>query len=143
VRVQIGPLPAVGIDLWIAYARTVIGQVLGHPKHMAVDLDPGAVEAFDRYLLVWEELADSNPQFLWVAEVEPEQVEFLGKAFLAIATALAGAAEDRGFPMAPTEGEEFYRALVNGFLEALAHAGQAQVEFSEQVRDQWPGLRPT
>ena len=143
MRVQIGPIPSGGVDLWIAYARTVIGQVLGHPEHMGLHLDPDAIEAFDHYLIEWEELANANTELLWITDVEPERVEFLGQAFLAIADSLANEAEERGYPISPTEGNEFYQALVNGFLEALAREGRAELEFSEQVRDQWPGLKPT
>jgi hypothetical protein len=141
MRVQVGPIPSGGVGLWIAYARTVIGQALGHPDHMGVHLDPDAIEAFDDYLAQWEALAESSPVFLWVTEIEPERVEFLGKAFFAIAESLSEAAKRRGYPISPTEGEEFYQALVNGFLEALAQEGRAQLEFSEQLRDQWPGLK--
>jgi hypothetical protein len=142
VRVQVGPIPSGGVNLWIAYARTVIGQALVHPDQLGVRLEPDAIEAFDEYLAQWEDLATSSPEFLWFTEVEPERVEFLGRAFLAIAESLARAAEKRGYPISPVEGDEFYQALVKGFLDALDHEGRSRLEFSEQVRDQWPGLKP-
>jgi len=142
MHVQIGPVPAGGVSIWIAYARTIIGQALGHPDQLGVHLDPDVIEAFDEYLAEWEELAATGTEFLWVTDVEPERVEFLGQAFLAIAESLARAAEQRGYPISPVEGEEFYQALVKGFLDALAHEGRSRLEFSEQVRDQWPGLKP-
>jgi hypothetical protein len=143
VRVQIGPIPSGGVSIWIAYARTVIGQALVHPDQLGVHLDPDVIEAFDAYLAEWDELAIASPdEFLWATEVEPERVEFLGQAFLAVAESLSRAAEERGYPISPTEGEEFYQALVKGFLDALAQEGRARLEFSEQVRDRWPGLKP-
>jgi len=142
VRLQIGPLPSGGVTIWIAYARTVIGQILAHPDQVGVHLEPEVIEAFDGYLAEWEQLAATNPEFLWVTEIEPDRVEFLGQSFLAIADNLARAAETRGYPISPTEGEEFYQALVKSFLDALAHEGRSRLEFSEQVRDRWPGLKP-
>jgi hypothetical protein len=142
VRVQIGPIASGGVTIWIAYARTVIGQILVHPDHLGVQLDPEVIEAFDGYLAEWEQLAGTGPEFLYVTDIEPDRVEFLGQAFLAIADSLARAAEERGYPISPTEGEEFYQALVKGFLDALAHEGRSRLEFSEQVRDRWPGLKP-
>ena len=142
MRVQVGPLPSGGVGIWIAYARTVMAQLMTHPEHGDVVLDGDVVEAFDRYLAEWEDLAATQPTFVWSTEVEPERVEFLGQAFLAIAASLARAAERRGYPISPPEGEEFYQALVKGFLDALAHEGRSRLEFSEQLRDEWPGLKP-
>ena len=142
MHVQVGPIPSGGVNIWIAYARTVIGQALVHPDQLYERLDPDVIEAFDEYLAEWEQRASASAEFLWVTDVEPERVEFLGRAFLAIAESLARAAEQRGYPISPVEGEEFYQALVKGFLDALAHEGRSRLEFSEQVRDQWPGLKP-
>ncbi len=128
--------------MWIAYARTVIAQVLAHPDMLGTPLAPDVVEMFESYLVEWDAVAAESPEFLWVTEVEPERVEFLGKAFFSIAESLARAAEVRGYPISPPEGEPFYQALVQGFLDALAHEGRSRLEFSEQLRDQWPGLKP-
>src|SRR5512144_1316470 len=116
--VQVGPLPSGGVSLWIAYARTVVAQIMTHPADADVALDPDVVEAFDRYLDEWEDLAARATVFLWSTEVEPERVEFLGRAFFSIAASLARAAEERGYPISPPEGEEFYQALVKAFLDA-------------------------
>ena len=142
MRVQVGPLPSGGVGIWIAYARTVVAQIITHPDHGDVALDADVIEAFDRYLDEWEDLAREQSVFLWSTEVEPERVEFLGRAFFSIADSLARAAERRGYPISPPEGEEFYQALVKAFLDALAHEGRSRLEFSEQLRDEWPGLKP-
>jgi len=142
MRVQVGPIPSGGVGIWIAYARTVMAQLMTHPEHDDVVLDDDVIEAFDRYLAQWEDLAAEQTTFLWTTDVEPERVEFLGQAFFSIAESLARAAERRGYPISPPEGEEFYQALVKGFLDALAHEGRSRLEFSEQLRDEWPGLKP-
>ena len=142
MRVQVGPIPSGGVGIWSAYARTVMAQLMTHPEHDDVVLDDDVIEAFDRYLAQWEDLAAEQTTFLWTTDVEPERVEFLGQAFFSIAESLARAAERRGYPISPPEGEEFYQALVKGFLDALAHEGRSRLEFSEQLRDEWPGLKP-
>jgi hypothetical protein len=142
MRVQVGPLPSGGVSLWIAYARTVVAQIITHPEQGDVALDADVVEAFDRYLDEWEDRAAEQTLFVWSTEVDPERVEFLGRAFLSIADSLARAAARRGYPISPPEGDEFYQALVKGFLDALAHEGRSRLEFSEQLRDEWPGLKP-
>jgi hypothetical protein len=143
VRVQIGPMASGGVTIWIAYARTVIGQALVHPTDLGVRLEPDVIETFDELLDRWDALAADSTEFYWVAEVDPERIEVLARAFLTLAEALTLAAERRGYSISPTEGEPFYHALVNAFLDALAQEGQSQVEFAEQVRQQWPGLKPS
>jgi hypothetical protein len=128
--------------MWIAYARTVIGQLLAHPDQLGASLPTGVAETFESYLDQWDDVAAGGPDFLWVTEVEAERVEILGKAFFTIADRLARAAEARGYPISPPEGEPFYQALVKGFLDALAQEGRSRLEFSEQLRDEWPGLKP-
>lgn len=142
MRVQVGPLPSGGVGMWIAYARTVIAQVLAHPNQLGTALSPDVVEAFEQYLDQWDDVAARGPEFLWTTEIEPERVEFLGRAFFTIADGLARAAQERGYPISPPEGEGFYQALVKAFLDALAQEGRSRLEFSEQLRDEWPGLKP-
>ena len=132
-----------GVTIWIAYARTVIGQALVHPADLGVRLEPDVLETFDELLDRWDALAAASTDFFWVAEVDPVRIEHLGRAFLSLAEALSAESERRGYSISPTEGEPFYQALVNAFLDALAHEGSSQAEFAEQVRNQWPGLKPS
>ena len=54
--------------------------------------------------------------------------------------AAAARAEERGFPEAPPESEEFYRMLVTSFLRALEAEGQGSQAVSEHLSSFWPGL---
>jgi hypothetical protein len=140
VRVQIGPLSSHGVQPWIDFARQALAGTANGERPNATDLEPAVVEAFEGFLDEWEALARRSPEFLWVAEVEPEKAEFLAYAFFNLARGMANAAEARGYRLAPPEGEEFYQALVAGFLDALEQHGKVTAAFVEDIRSAWPGL---
>jgi len=141
MRVRVGPLPSAGAGLWIAYARTVVGRAIVRPDELGVTLPPDALESIDTFLDEWDAAADEGPEFLWEADIEPDRLVTLGAAWLDIAGALAKDAERRGYPMSPPEGDEFYRSLVTGFLDALDAAGGRYVELAVELRREWPGLK--
>lgn len=141
MRVQVGPVTSGGVTLWVAYARTVVAQALSHSDPLIGAIPSEAIEGFESFLGIWDELADKDTEFLWIADLDPEQIEFLAHAWFGMATALANRAEKRGFPISPPEGDEFYQALVRALLDGLAQEGRSLAEFSEQLRDAWPGLK--
>jgi len=141
MHVQVGPLPSGSVTIWVAYARTVLAQSLAHPGAHA-PLAVEAIDAFEEFLDEWDEEASMGTEFLWSAEVDPERVEYLAHVWFRLAAQLAAEAEIRGFPLSPPEGDEFYQALVATVLDALAYEGRSTLEFSEQLREQWPGLKP-
>jgi hypothetical protein len=141
MRVRVGPIPSAGAGLWIAYARTVVSRAIVRPDELGVSLAPDALEAIDTYLDQWDAAAADGPNFDWEAEFEPDELVALGGAWLEIAQALADDAERRGYPMSPPEGEEFYRALVTGFLDALDREGGEYAELAVRLRLDWPGLK--
>lgn len=139
MRVQVGPLGSSGVLAWVAYARTVVDEATSG-RHPELTLEPEVAAAFRGFLDEWQAAAEAGGEFLWATEVDPEQVEFLAHAFHHVAVALANAAERRGFPLAPSEGDEFYLALVTAFLDALGREGGARSEFAEELASTWPGL---
>jgi hypothetical protein len=141
MRVQVGPVTSGSVTLWVAYARTVLAQALSGSDPAVPAPAPEAVEAFERYLNTWEAIAERDTEFLWVADVDAEEIEFLAHVWFGMATALAERASKRGFPLSPPEGDEFYQALLRALLDGLAHEGRSLLEFSEQLRDAWPGLK--
>ena len=142
MRVQVGPVPSGSVTIWVAYARTVLAQAIAHPGQRGATLPDEAIAGFEAFLDEWDDLAKGDTDFIWVAEVEAERVEFLAHAWFGLAAQLAGEAQGRGFPLSPPEGEEFYQSLVAALLDALAYEGRSMMEFSEQLRDEWPGLKP-
>jgi hypothetical protein len=141
MRVQIGPVPAGSVTMWVAYARTVLAEAMTRPGKHAVHLSPEAIEGFESFLDQWDEHARAGGDFVWIDDVNAEQVEYLAHAWFTLAGALAEEADARGFPLAPSEGEAFYQSLVSAVLDALAREGRSLLEFSEQLRTDWPGLK--
>jgi hypothetical protein len=141
VLVQVGPLSSGAVTSWVSYARTVLARGPGtDPAGPALDAD--AVAVFEQFLDEWEVRAARNPEFLWIAEVDPDQARYLSHAFFSVVSGLATEADRRGFPLAPPEADEFYRALVTAFLDALAQEGGDSSAFADELRESWPGFKP-
>lgn len=125
--------------MWVAYSRTVLAQSIARPGEHEIPAE--LVEGFEAYLDRWESLAAAADELVWEEDLDPELVRYLAHAFHRIATGLATEAERRGYPISPPEGDEFYRALVTGFLDALEAESDTMREFAEELRATWPGLK--
>jgi hypothetical protein len=140
MQVRVGPVSAGSVTAWVGYGRTVLSRARdgtdGSPT-----LEPAVRDLFEGFLDEWATLARHGGDVVWVADVVPEQVEFLTHAFYRLAAHLADQAERRGYPAAPPEGDEFYQALVAAIIDALGQQDRATGEFSEQLRQAWPGLK--
>lgn len=134
-------MPSGSVTIWIAYARTVLAQAMTGTRVGTRAIPMEVIEAFEALLGDWEDRANRDLTFIWDAELEPEQVEYLAHAFFDLATGLAEAAEKRGFPVSPPEGDEFYYCLVNALLDALEREGGAHRDFALDLRSRWPGLK--
>ena len=141
MEVRVGPVSAGSVRLWVAYARTVLGQALAASRERPASLTPDVVESFESFLDQWDDLAATGAEFVWEADLDTELIEHLAHVWFTLAAQLADQAEQRGFPLAPPEGDEFYQALVAGLLDGLAHEGRSLQEFAEQLKDAWPGLK--
>lgn len=140
MHLQIGPVPAASVTVWVGYARKALEEVVGEPGFDGVWLPDDTVQTFTRYLDDWEAAATGVEEMRWEHEVPAEEAEYLSHAFFRVASNLAARAEARGYSQAPPESEEFYRMLVTSFLHALEAEGQSSQEFSEHLRSFWPGL---
>ena len=139
---RVGPLSSAGVALWIAYARTVISRSLVRPEEAGVAVSSEMVGVLEGYLDAWDRAAADGPVFEWEAEMSPDELTTLGGTWFLIASHLADLAEQRGYPISPPEGEEFYRALVRAFLAALDHEGGQYAAMAEELRAEWPGFKP-
>jgi hypothetical protein len=140
VRVQIGPVSATSVTAWVGYARKSLEEVVGEPGGDGVWLPDDTMATFMSYLDQWENAANGVDEMRWEADVPADEAEYLLHAFFRVVSNLANKAEERGFALAPPEGEEFYRALVASFLAALKEEGHGSEEFAEHLRSFWPGL---
>ena len=139
MEVRIGPVSARSAVAWAGYATEVLTSASGSTSVPSVD--PTIVEEFVSYLRQWDEQAAQGDPFIWIGEIEPERLEYLVHGFARIVDHLAAVADHRGQPGAPADGDEFYQALVLSIIDALAQQGDSMGEYSEQLRDQWPGLQ--
>lgn len=137
--VRVGPVSSGSVTLWVAYARTVLGQATVRPGEHAVPDE--LIEGFEAFLDEWDRAADGGAEVVWEHELDPEQVRYLAHAFHRIAVGLAAEAERRGFPIAPPEGDEFYQCLVLALLDALERDSEPMREFAVELRTTWPGLK--
>lgn len=145
MQVQIGPVSSQSVLAWVTYARAVLVAVTEGVDEPAVS--PEVVDAFERYLSAWADHAAGDEQFVWTADLDAEEVEFLAYTWFTLAGNLAAgggrvAAKVRArVPPRPDASEEFYQSLVTTMLDALAQEGRSLREFAEQLRDDWPGLQ--
>jgi hypothetical protein len=126
--------------MWVAYARTVLGQALAGVDGMP-PIEPSVVEQFETWLDSWEGAAIHGPEMTWSGDVDTDELVALSGAFLEIAASLATQAEQRGYPISPPEGDAFYQALVTGLIEGLAEEGRTLNEVADGLRHSWPGFK--
>jgi hypothetical protein len=141
MEVRVGPVSCASTRAWVKFAR----DVLAGDRRAAADatgLPHEVVDTFLAYLNTWEAAACEDP-FIWTGEVDADQLEYLAHSFLRIVDHLVNEAGRVDATGMPEESYEFYQALVSSIIENLALQGGAESEFSEQLRDRWPGLRGT
>lgn len=129
--------------MWVTYARGVLSHALSSGPTQggsSAEPSPEVIAEFRSYLDEWYEHARADDTFIWSEDVDPEQLEFLAHTFLRIVRRLAAQADDPGFSLPPPESDAFYQSLVTGIIDALGQQGNTGGEFSEQLRDRWPGL---
>ena len=147
MHVQVGPVSSASVIAWVGYARAVLDHVGRGDPTTGPTVSADAVASFERYLATWAEVAARDEPFVWTADVDPEEVEFLAYTWFTLAGQLqadspSNAAARRGLPTRPEASEEFFQSLVTAMLDALADEGRSLREFAEQLRDDWPGLLP-
>lgn len=136
MRVHVGPIPARSALLWIDYARDVLAD-----RAAAADAPPSdVVDAFVGYLDTWQAVAQRSSTFLWEADVDAEQVQFLALALFRMASKVYDTVSTGRFPVMPDEGIAFYRAMVEAFLDAMAGEDDSLAAYAEELRSTWPRL---
>lgn len=123
MRVEVGPVPADSALMWLAYARTVLAQIITRPGSYGADLSDAELAAFEAYLDEWELIATRDTTFHWVSDADPDKVKRLADTWLKLADGMAEAARKRGYELQPREGAAFNDALIVAVLTALAGEG--------------------
>lgn len=125
MRVEIGPVPSDSVLMWIAFARTILAQIITQPGAYGTELSEVELGAFEAYLDEWELGANRGHIFHWSTDADPDKVKRLADTWLKLAEGMARAAELRGYEIQPPEGRPFNDALVVAVLEALGREGLA------------------
>lgn len=136
---DVGPVASASVLAWVDYAEAVLAQD-GFGSSAEDDLPADAAGSLLGYVAEWQAAATQDAVFHWQADVPSDVAEYLVLAFYRIVQRLADAAEVRGAPLSPPEGQTFYVMLVHGLLDALAGEGPSAAEFSDHLRSFWPGL---
>jgi hypothetical protein len=136
VRVHVGPIASGSALLWIDYARGVLADRATGPDAPPSDV----ITAFVGYLDMWQEVADASSTFLWEADVDAEQVQFLALALFRVASQVYDTVSVGRFPVMPDESIPFYRAMVEAFLDAMVEEGGSLGAYAEELRSTWPRL---
>lgn len=123
MRVEVGPVPSESVLIWLAFARTILAQVITRPDAYGTPLSEVELAAFESYLDEWELEANRDHQFHWVTDADPDKVKRLADTWLHLAEGMAAEAARRGYEIQPPEGKPFNDALILAVLTALAGEG--------------------
>jgi len=119
----VGPVPSESVVMWLAFARTVLAQVMVDPMAYGHPLPNDALAAFEAYLDEWELIAERDVVFRWSADVDAHKVKELADTWLHLGEGMAAATEKRGYALQPVESLAFNDALLVGVLTALGDEG--------------------
>jgi hypothetical protein len=119
VRIELGPLPSDGALIWLAYARTVLAEIISSRNGDVPSVDAPVVEALEAVLDDWETAANSSREFRWQVDLPENAVLRLVEAWLDISEYLRVETERRGFDLAPPDGEAFYNAAIAAVVAAF------------------------
>ena len=132
MEVVVGPCDARSVRAFVSFARGIL-SLEGGPG-AAVPSD--AARDYDDYLDQWEALAEADGEVTWVADTDPEVMEYLVYAFFRLAKDLLDEADAPR--IIPDDAVAFYVLLVGAVLDALKEVGGSQAEFAAHLREFWP-----
>jgi hypothetical protein len=138
VRIELGPLPSDGALIWLAYARTVLAEIISARNGDVPSLDPVVIEALEAVLDDWDDAASHSREFRWQVDLPENAVLKLVEAWLDISEYLRVEAEQRGFDRAPRDGEGFYNAAIAAVVDAFDQRGR-DPEFAGKLVRMWSG----
>lgn len=136
VPMTVGPASAASARTWAAASRRTLATIKVRPD---LGVPDDVVAAFEGYLDLWEPAMADAEVFTWTGQVDPEQLRHLAAHWARLVNLARDDAETDIAPADP-EGQEFYDALVAGFVDALATADALTTEefapkFEEVVPD--------
>ncbi len=138
VEVRVGPIPAAIARYWVANTKQIVAAVRAHPEVLHQPVPEDVLDTFDTFLRTWGELAEEGDDFRWFARASTADVERLVENWSAIDNLDDGQLEQLGVHWSGPAGEPFFRALVDGVLEALAAHDELE-NLARRLSRQWNG----
>lgn len=124
MRVQVGPVPSESVLMWLAYARTVIAQIITRPgSYGGVTLSAEDLAGFEAYLDEWELVANRDTTFVWSTDADADKVNALAATWYQLSEGMRIEAERRGYELLPADSRPFNDALILAVLTALSDEG--------------------
>jgi len=127
MRLDVGPIAASSASAWIEFAHRVFGEAREVQVETACPC-PQMCDDVAGYLRRWQPGIDAEV-FVWHAEVDPEEIEYVTTALFHLDGRLSGV---------PAEGRAFHLMLVLALLRSLDQDSPARAAFADQLRSRWP-----
>lgn len=113
----LGPVPAGSVRAWVGTARRTIA-VLRMDGRLGVPAE--VVDAFERFVDEWAEIAEAGEEFRWDGAVDPAEVRRLAAYWALLANTARTDEHPAGLDPAPAQAQPFYDALVEAIATAVA-----------------------
>lgn len=117
VAVTIGPIPAESVTSWVETSLRTIAALREHPE-IGVPVD--VVDAFERYVLAWQQVAAGTSSFEWTGQVNVLEVRRLASYWALIANLSRSDGHPTGVEPGRPAAQPFYDSLVAAMAEVLA-----------------------
>ena len=135
IDVELGPLPAHGVRIWIANARAFVDALRAGAGGTEVELPEDVLNAFAAYLDSWAAEA-GHDTFTWSGTAPVDLVRRLSAYWVFLAGIANDRAEELGLPVGEPGGEAFSDALLDSLGAALEPA--ADDDFGDKLREAFP-----
>lgn len=136
MRVVIGPVDVRSAEAFVGYAHRALDDVTAMAPGECFTT-PEVIAALRGFVDVWEDAVE-GAEFLWDEDLPAEQVEYNMHALQRVAGVLSERGQREGRQM-PLEAEDFYMAMLHGFLIALEAEGPSSAAYAKHLAEFWPG----
>ena len=138
VHIRLGPVASAAARAWIHNTRRILSALRLQPDVLDEALPDDAIDAFERFVQLWDEANRDSDEFVWSARAPVSEVRRLVEWWAAIDAMSDDQLSALGVHWAPPEGEPFFRALTAGVLDALeGHAETVELGKRLRLRPKW------
>jgi two-component system nitrate/nitrite response regulator NarL len=136
LEVRVGPVDSNAALVWIDNAKQIVDAVRRNPDALDTPIPGQVLDAFERFLDTWREVAATNNTFSWVARAAPAEVNHLVESWAVIDRISDQTLHRLGCDWSPPEGSPFFAALSSGVLAALDSHTETR-RLADELRPTW------